>query len=161
PRRGSFVRRFDVRDLIDIYNVRLAIETAAVRLVVRRGDSLAPLEQVIGGMRAAAERNDFAGVVAGEFTFHERLFELASNEYLLQTFRSLAAQIRLALSLDNRTFQNLFDVVDEHVSLLEALRAGDDTSAARAIQDHIVSTVGAVLAEHGISRDVLLAPLLT
>jgi DNA-binding GntR family transcriptional regulator len=137
----------------------VAIETAAVRLVVRKNAPLRSLERIIGRMEAAAKRNDFAAVVACEFAFHEELFAIAGNQYLVATFRSLAAQIRMALSLDNRTFPNLFDVVDEHVALLEALKTADEADAAHAIQAHIVSTIGAVLDAHGIGTEALLAPL--
>lgn len=159
PRRGTYVRNFAARDLVDIYNVRLALEAAAARLVVRKRASLDSLHTIIDGMRIAALEGDFHAVVEHEFEFHREMCNQAGNPYLLAMFSGLAARIRLALTLDNQSFPDLLDVVAEHTELLERIRDGDEAAAVRATETHIVSTIGIIIRAHGIDPSELLAPL--
>src|ERR1700749_4966935 len=48
PRRGSFVVQLTAQDVREIYDLRAAVETQAVRLLLQRGDELA-----IGGLEEA------------------------------------------------------------------------------------------------------------
>src|SRR5579862_694702 len=54
PRRGSFVAELTAEDVRDIYDLRIAVELAAVRVLVQRprAESFARLEQAIEAMRA-------------------------------------------------------------------------------------------------------------
>jgi DNA-binding GntR family transcriptional regulator len=159
PRHGAFVREFSGREVVDIYNVRFAIETVATRLAVRRRASLAPLERAVEQMRAAGQRGDLPAVVAAELRFHEALCELSGNALLLEIFHGLSARIRAALSVDNSAYGDLRDVAEEHVPLLEALASGDERRAREAIQRHIVLTVKVPLRGHAEERGDLLDPL--
>lgn len=159
PRHGAFVREFSGREVVDIYNVRFAIETVAARLVVRRGAPRAPLERAIEQMRAAGERGDLPGVVAAELGFHDQLCELSGNALLVDLFRSLSARIQVALAVDNSAYGDLREIAEEHVPLLAALASGDEARAAQAIQEHIVLTVSVALRGHAAEQHDLLDPL--
>src|SRR5207249_1345512 len=52
--RGVYVRVFTVDDIVDLYNVRVGLESVAVRLAARLRSPTAPLRQSIDGMHAAA-----------------------------------------------------------------------------------------------------------
>jgi DNA-binding GntR family transcriptional regulator len=149
PRRGTFVREISADDFVDIYNVRIAIETAAVRLVTARRPDLAPVEETIRRLGGAARRRQVAKAVEFEFRIHEQLCELSENGYLLGVFRSLAGPVRMALALDDAAYEQLEDLVPEHEVLIDAIRSGDGERAATALREHIVSTVGPVLARLG------------
>lgn len=157
PRQGTFVRELTASDFIDIYNLRIAIETAAIRLVTRAQPSLAPLERLIEDMRRAAQRKQVQRLVDLELSFHEELCDASGNDYLASVFSSASAQIRMALSLDDAEYIQLEDVASEHLPLLEAIRSGDEALAARTIEEHIVASVEPVLARLGGSSERLLA----
>jgi DNA-binding GntR family transcriptional regulator len=149
PRRGTFVREVSADDFVDIYNARVAIESAAVRLAVRRGASLAPIEKTLKAMTKAARRGDVPKTVDLELRVHEQICEASGNTYMALIFRSLAGPIRVALGMDDAAYENLEDVATEHVPLLEAMRSGDADLAVTTMQKHIVSTVGPVLERLG------------
>jgi len=156
PRHGTFVREFTASDFVDIYNVRIAIETAAIRLLTRRAAGIAALEAIVDDMRRAADRGRPEEVAALEFRLHETLCELSGNAYLSAVFRSLSGQIRAALALDDAGYADLHDIVAEHLPLLDAIRDGDEHRAARVLHEHILATVGPVLDRLGGSADALL-----
>jgi DNA-binding GntR family transcriptional regulator len=150
PRRGTFVREITAQDFIDIYNVRIALETAAMRLAVRNCARLDGIERTIARMGKSASRGDVARTVALELQVHQKICEAAGNGYLLSVFQSLLGPVHLALGLDDSAYENLEDVTTEHLALLEALRSGDAEVAADAMHQHIVSTVGPVLERLGV-----------
>jgi GntR family transcriptional regulator of gluconate operon len=149
PRRGTFVREISGIDFVDIYNVRIGVETVAIRLVTAAQPPLAPIEETIRRLGAAARKRQIARAVDLEFRVHEQLCEASGNPYLLGVFRSLAGPVRMALTLDDSAYENLEDLVGEHELLLDAIRTGDGDQAAAAIHDHILSTVAPVLARLG------------
>lgn len=156
PRRGAFVREIDAKDFVDIYNTRIAIESTAVRLAVRRGASLTAVEKAVDALVKAARRDDMTTIVDLELAVHEQICEASGNEYIAMTFRSLAGPIRIALGVDDAAYDNLEDVATEHLPLLEAMRSGNAVLAARTMEAHIVSTVGPVLERLGGDPDDLL-----
>jgi DNA-binding GntR family transcriptional regulator len=149
PRRGTFVCEISADDFVDIYNVRIAIETAAVRLVAGMHADLAPVEDTVRRLGGAARKHQVAKAVELEFRIHEQLCELSGNRYLVGVFRSLAGPVRMALGLDDAAYEHLGDLVPEHEALLEAVRDGDGDHAAVAMHEHIVSTVEPVLGRLG------------
>jgi DNA-binding GntR family transcriptional regulator len=159
PRHGTFVREFGAQDIVDIYNLRLAVESAAIRLAVRRRAPTRRLETLITQMAASAEKGDVPGVVDAEFAFHEELCAASGNDYLLGVYQNVSAQIRMALSLDNAAYAELGDVAREHEGIVEQLAVGDEAGAEFTIRSHIVSTIGETLARIGGDPQTLLGPL--
>lgn len=158
PRRGIFVREITAKDFIDIYNVRIAVECAAARLIVRNAPSLESIEHTIHQMVGAVESQQESKVVDLELKMHQQMCDLSGNEYLASVFHSLAGPIRMALGVDDAAFEHLYDVVSEHLTLLVALRAGDGDHAAAVAHRHIISTVGPVLSIlGGDERDLFVA----
>jgi DNA-binding GntR family transcriptional regulator len=149
PRRGTFVREITAQDFIDIYNVRIALESAAVRLVVRNGARLDGIEQTLTKLGKSASRGDIARTVALELRFHQLICEAAGNAYLVSVFQSLLGPVHMALGLDDAAYEDLEDVTTEHQALLQAIRSGDADVAAEAMHSHIKSTVGPVLERLG------------
>jgi DNA-binding GntR family transcriptional regulator len=159
PRQGTMVRRWTGSDIVDIYNMRLGIETVAARLAVRRGADLASLRRILDDMRDAAARDDLDGTMKAEYAFHLELCTISGNGQLADVYRSLQTMIRSALSYDNRGNEVLPDLPRRHEPIVEALESGDERLAARAVHSHIVGHVDEVLTRHGASADALLPPL--
>jgi DNA-binding GntR family transcriptional regulator len=142
--RGSYAREFTIDDIVDICNVRVGLEAVAMRLAVRSGQPTAQLRRLIEAMGAAARDGDMALVSERELEFHQRLCELSENGHIATLFDSIAAQVQMAVAMDNALYGNLADVADEHVPLVEAMEAGDEELAVRSLVKHIVSTLGPV-----------------
>jgi DNA-binding GntR family transcriptional regulator len=157
PRRGSVVRTFDGDDLVHIYNLRIIVEVGAVRLAVRNGASTAPLRAQVRRMAQAARRDDTEGVAAAERAFHEALIDAAANPYLTAVFRTVCAQIRIALALGDAA-SDLAAVVADHRALVDLIAAGAEDEAVLEIRRQLASTVDAALRERGGATAVLLAP---
>ncbi len=86
PHQGTFVTVLTADDVVDLYNVRLGIETTAVRLFMRRGCSTEPLRAKIEAMSRAAARRDANSVVRAELEFHRMICEGSANDLLVRLF---------------------------------------------------------------------------
>ncbi len=143
--RGTFVREFEPQDLIDIYNVRIGLECAAVRLMIRSTRSAQRLAALVDEMRVAAIASDLNRLSALEFRFHETLCDLSGNPLLASVFRSISSQVQMALSLDNASYLDPMQIALEHLPLLEAIEAADEDLAVERITRHIVCSIEPLL----------------
>jgi DNA-binding GntR family transcriptional regulator len=139
--RGTFVREFEPSDVIDIYNVRIGLESVAVRLVVLSGRPVRPLVSLVEDMRKAARAGDLGRLSRLEFRFHETLCDLSGNAVLASVFRSISSQVQMVLSLDNASYADPQQIADEHVPVIEAIEAGDPEVAVERITQHILCSV--------------------
>lgn len=86
---GFFVREFSDQDMREINEVRLIIETAAVRLAIRRAtpDDIKELFEICDHMKLLAENGYFLGECEADLRFHEILVRAAHNPRLEQVYR--------------------------------------------------------------------------
>ena len=95
-RVGAFVRSVTLRDVTEIYRVRMALECLAVQLAAERITALgrAQLEDVTDAMQASLAANDPAGYVDGLDRFYAIVMTLADNRTLQATHASLIGPVR-------------------------------------------------------------------
>jgi DNA-binding GntR family transcriptional regulator len=160
PHQGAFVIRITPTDVVDLYNVRLGLETIAIRLFMKRGAPTRRLWAKIAAMTRAAERDDIAGVVKAEFEFHRIICDMAENALLSQLFAQQEGRLLMMLALDDASFEHLHDIAAEHEPLVRAIEIGDPGGAVHAMEEHLLSTVGELLDRLGGDRSMLLAPLM-
>jgi DNA-binding GntR family transcriptional regulator len=137
PRRGMFVTGVDVRDLARISEVRQALEPEAARLAAeRRTDAdRAELDALLAELDAGGR--DDRELMALDERIHRAVYRSAHNDLLeatLEQYYMLALRI-WALALDRQ--HELQDAVQEHRTLLEAIRDGDSDRAAETMRAHV------------------------
>jgi DNA-binding GntR family transcriptional regulator len=136
PRRGSFVNDFHARAQHEIYEVRGALEEAAIRLALPRLKAdPGKLRKHLAGMEDAARAEDLEGLVEHSVGFHRVVLEAAGNELLLRLWESLHVDIHsrktvLQPNIDMR------GVAESHVPILQAVIAGDVERACRLSREH-------------------------
>jgi DNA-binding GntR family transcriptional regulator len=158
PWKGSYVRTFGPQDVIDLYNVRLALEPAAARLAARRRHSTADVHALL----EAIGEGDFTTRSDAELRFHLALVVASGNEHLIGLYRSVRDRLSIALHLEHVREpgdDQLGGFVPYHRALLEAVDSGDERFAYVVSQEHIVNHVDAVLEALGADPRQLLAPL--
>ncbi len=137
PHRGVFVTRLDGDDIEDIYLARGAVERAAVRVLLDRGEpgALAGLERLLERMTKAAQRDRWAAVADLDLRFHETLVAASGSERLVRMFSTLIAETRMCLQGLEHAYPARQDLVEEHRELFQEIRAGR-RSALRSIDRH-------------------------
>lgn len=140
PNRGFFVRKITARELEDLYELRLVIEIAAVRRLIRHGlgESDGALSRQIDEMRrVAAPGFDMITQVEADMEFHRLLCTASGNPKFLAVFDQIAAESALTIMVIGRLYDDPKGLADTHLPILQALRSGVEAEAVEAIRYHI------------------------
>jgi DNA-binding GntR family transcriptional regulator len=138
PHRGTFVTEVNITDLARITEVRVVLESHAARLAAERcvaADQQA-MAELIAALKSGAA-TDQRQLMKLDQEIHLQIYRSARNSFLQSTLeRYFNLSLRLwFLVLDHEV--RLRDAVEEHVALLEAVRAGDGDRAAEIMRRHV------------------------
>jgi DNA-binding GntR family transcriptional regulator len=142
-RRGTFVKQFTRREVIELYDVRAALEGMAARLCAERRseECAARVRQAYSRMSDAVDRDDASGFLREDQRLHELIFEGAGNDRLTEHYRLLDQHMqrqllgRIVTSRAGRMRRSLH----EHVPIIVAVERGDGEAAESAMRAHVVS----------------------
>ncbi|WP_276210694.1 GntR family transcriptional regulator [Heyndrickxia coagulans] len=145
PRKGTFVSNISKKDVEEVIQLRLALETLVIELVlpVITNREIEMLEEIFESQtQLKHNKSDF---IKTDTDFHIHLAEKSGNKRLAQLMRTLGDQLRWfgiqALYSPNRIEQTL----KEHAALLEAIKNRDIEYAKQAAINHISSTYKAII----------------
>lgn len=155
PHRGAFVTHLDERDVFKIYDLRVVLEGYAAEAAAREATpgQIEGLEALTVEMIEAIEDEPSANVdrvTQINTAFHKLVFAAADNARLEA---ALAAIVEVPLQL--RTFRRYGPAefkrsVNQHLELVDALKARDGTWARSIMVSHILAGRNALL--HGIGQ---------
>jgi DNA-binding GntR family transcriptional regulator len=147
--RGASVATLSLHDHLDVYAAREAIEVWAARRLVEAEDvDLAPLEDAMDELRAAAVGEDrpTEAVIAADIRFHRELVGLIGSPRLARAFETLAAEARMVLRHHPPYPWQTY--VRDHEVLFEAL-ARRDERAPELVAEHLHLSSDLIGAELG------------
>jgi GntR family transcriptional regulator of gluconate operon len=138
PRRGTFVASIDGSDVLEVYELRAAIESRAALLLARSAakQKLEELRRVIGDLQKAAEAEDPRAVSRADLAFHESVCRLSGNSRLYEVFDRYVPLIRALLPIDEHLFRAPREIVDQHLPMLAAIESKNADVAARLFAEH-------------------------
>ncbi len=138
PRHGLYVADVNLPDLEQLSEMRLSLESLSAGLAARRAtpDDLAVLD-ALRQEQAAAPAADSRRLFDLDFKFHQAIARAAHNRYLAETLeRFFGLSQRLwYLALPQLGF--LPSAVEEHVGLVQAIRAGEADRAEALMRGHV------------------------
>lgn len=140
PHRGYFVLEVDTHDLLEIYELREAVDGMAARraaAAVDRTEIADRLEKLLHRQRRSVAAGDLRTYGELDVEFHHVIWEGSGNLRLLAVAENLIAQIRLGNRLSARAPGRLPDALDEHLAILTAIRRGDSRAAERQLRRHV------------------------
>jgi DNA-binding GntR family transcriptional regulator len=140
-RRGTFVRGLSRREILDLFEVREAVECMAARLCAGRAGNeiLALLDEVMFTMADAAQGGDADGYVATDERLHELIMRGAGNAPLADYYRLLVQQLHRGLlsSIVTRREGRMKRSLAEHRAIVAAISARDAPAAEAAMRAHV------------------------
>jgi DNA-binding GntR family transcriptional regulator len=140
PRRGSFVAAPTLDDVRDLYDLRVAIEARAARLVIERGDREAfdTLHEALDQLHEAVQASDLGLLARADYNFHETVCRVSGNRRLLDVFVRNASVMRLLVHMEEGQYYMSFeDVERQHQELLEGLEARDPARTDAMVVEHL------------------------
>ncbi|GAB6902228.1 GntR family transcriptional regulator [Kineosporia succinea] len=142
PHRGAFVRRLDLAEVRELFEVRIALESEAADLAASRLDRTGT--SLLLDLQHHAEHEVSQGqqtVVFDRHDLHEAIVRLAGNQRLAQAVTQINVELRLARSRSGADGPRTKHAAHEHRLLVEQLTAGDRAGAARAMREHLTASL--------------------
>ena len=138
PRRGMFVSGIVVGELSLVYETRAMLEPYAMRLACARGTA-AHWDDMAAELAKASASSPADELMAIDRRCREIVWEAADNRFLTGTLDMLYAQSERLWHLYLGDVADLHLVIEEHRTILAALRDGDADRAAELIEAHMRS----------------------
>lgn len=140
PKKGTFVAKVGIAQLIEMFEVMAELEGMCGRLAARRitAEELATLREALTRCEAAAEQGDPDDYYYENERFHHCIYQASHNGFLaseaIQLKQRLKPYRRLQLQVRHRIGSSL----SEHGEIVEAIAAGDSPHAERVMRDHVL-----------------------
>ncbi|MDN3519984.1 GntR family transcriptional regulator [Halomonas ramblicola] len=140
PKKGTFVARVGIDQLIEMFEVMAELEGMCGRLAARRiGETeLAELREAHRRCAAAARAGDPDEYYYENEAFHEGIYRASHNGFLAAEARQLKQRLKPYRRLQLQVRQRMHSSLDEHREVVAAIEAGDAARAERALRDHVL-----------------------
>ncbi len=138
PRKGVFVRRKSLTEILEMIVVWAALEGMAARLVTEQAsdDDLASLRELGTQYSMSAASAYIAEYSEANIDFHQHILELSKCSLISSVaaglFDHMYAVRRRAMGEGGRANRSVVD----HMAIIEALEARDADLAARLVREH-------------------------
>jgi DNA-binding GntR family transcriptional regulator len=141
PRKGAYVAGLSLKDIIDVFEIRSALEALAGALAAERitDNELEELERFLVLIGECAEKNDIQQFVDLDTRFHDLLFQATRNSRLLQMINNLRDQIQRFRETSLAYPGRLKRAFEEHKKIVEALSERNSELVASLAREHIES----------------------
>jgi len=138
PKKGAFVHAVSHDDVRELYQMREVLEALAVRLAAPRldGGDLAGFEARFQELKARGAKAAYTDVRALGEELHGFLVKRAGNVRLMEALDRIREQIRSVWTMSIRAPGRVRGLVDEHLSLIDALKRSDVRRAERLMAQH-------------------------
>jgi len=149
-RRGVVICAISAADMREIYEVIIALESAAAELLAEKpeGERLsiaAELDSVNAQMEAALNTDNLTTWAQADGRFHQLLIERCGNKRLARMFHAIMDQSHRARMLTIRLRPKPIGSVAEHRAMVQAIRHGDAAEARERAKQHRVHARDQVL----------------
>ncbi|MDI4648397.1 GntR family transcriptional regulator [Cohnella hashimotonis] len=140
PNQGFVVQEISLRKIMDIYELRLSLETFAVGRLTGNMDRafFGRLDENLDKQTEAAEREDIVGYVELDRQFHEAIIAGLANEEYADAMSRI--QDKFLMAVRTTFYKNksrLWGSLEEHREIRDALAGNDPSRSERLIRDHI------------------------
>jgi DNA-binding FadR family transcriptional regulator len=128
---------------VQLIEVRRMLETGAAALAAtrRNDDDLAQLATYVEEMRESSARDDVDAFVRADLAFHDVILRASGNVFLRVLFEPLTRVLAERRAQTSRVPDIQAHAIEEHASVLEALRTGEAETARRAMDRHMDQTM--------------------
>ena len=149
PQKGTFVAPIDIHKAFEGYFIRISLESACARLLIKRRDqtALALLEQELDKQKSCVERGDSDEFYILDNQYHDTMFSAAGLNATRRLINSAKAEVERIKSFKSvYRFCRVDDVLyREHHDIFDAIATGDIPLVHKAIKHHLTGMTEAIM----------------
>lgn len=149
PKRGYRIRSFEMAEIENLYDFRMAIELAIIKQVAGAIEDrqLLEIEKILRTDQAAAKEKDLISFVKANRDFHRYLASLTHNPYFIDSMEKILGLTDwAALNVQKRKHRPPH-AVKEHTEIYSALVERDSKKAYAAMEGHLLTSKKLALQE--------------
>jgi DNA-binding GntR family transcriptional regulator len=156
PRKGAYVAGLSLKDIVEVFEIRGALEGLAAELAAERitDDELENLERYLVRITEDIEKGDLGKVVETDTDFHTQLYKASRNDWLLQIINNLREQIQRFRTTSLSYPGRMKEAVEEHRQIVEAISSRNGKLARKLAYEHIEKAENSLMSmiQNGINR---------
>jgi len=137
--RGIMVAELDYSMVTELYFMREVLEGTAARLTAQHASDveISILEDLCRQYEAAIQSGDGTALAVSNRHFHDTLYRCSHNRYLINMLTVLHDALSLLGTTTLRSRDRAAETLQEHVTVVAAVRARDPEAAEAALRTHI------------------------
>jgi len=134
PGRGVLVAPLDTAWILNVYQVRGALDALAARLAAQLRFRLDP--KLIEQGRKAARGRNVKAMIDADLAFHNAIYAASQNPLIEQSAQQHWAHLRRVMGAVLQQSRQREAIWDEHEAIARAMARGDADRAAALIEEH-------------------------
>lgn len=137
PYKGTIVRKLTRKDIIDTYQVRIALETMGICEAIQ-GDTeqlIQSMKEFMEQMISSAQSGELARFVESDAAFHEAYMKISNNDLLKRLWQQCYIRDNTRLSTVYSQ-ESLIELAKRHETLCQAIQMRDEKRCRKEIQKH-------------------------
>ena len=146
---GYFVIDLNLNDMIDLYDMRAALECEAAALCTERADpdTVQKLEKLADEFAECVIRKDYDGMIATDMPFHSLIVRSCGNAYIQKCYDMLLPNLTMyqssMIKFISNDEENAFSssVIYNHIAIVSAIKMHIPSLARQAMADHVTSSL--------------------
>jgi len=140
PRLGYIVSPVTTRDVEEIFEMRLILETSSARLAIARGTELElrDLVQAADFTYTYKDRQSYSTFLAQNKTYHLKVATLAKNNRLVQQLSKTMDELTRVFHMGLDIRDSTEEMREDHLNLANALLERDASLAERLVRSEIL-----------------------
>lgn len=156
PRRGTFVTRFSLDDIKEVFEIRMLLENNILKMLIYdnklTSEDYEKLENLVSEMESIAKSTETdleKSIMLNlkDMEFHRYLWNKSGSKRRVQILEQIFFQLRMAMLYDTNETGDLSKTATDHYEIINALRVKDITKCKMALQKHIITYEDSVLQE--------------
>ena len=152
PRRGFFVRQFDKREMISIFELREVLEGLSARRAAENitDKQIEALKGFFKQFNGKTPITDIRAYAKEDRLFHTFLLEVSAKEFLrsiLETYNLISYSYQWDSS--EGLIQSPDDTIQDHRDIIDAIRCRDGEAAENSMRRHLKKTIAILKTQLG------------
>lgn len=148
PRRGTFVTKFSVEDIKEVFEIRMLLENNIIKMLIydnilteedysKLEDLVVDMEDIVNSNESDLQKSISLNIK--DMEFHRYLWNRSGSKRRVQILEQIFFQLRMAMLYDTNETGDLSKTATDHYEIINALKGKDIAKCKTALQKHIIT----------------------
>ena len=138
PNQGYSVHKLTREETKSLYEIRLLLELGCIEKAIEQAtpEELTNLEEKKNRHASSVKNHIYRHLFVLDMEFHVAIGEMANNHYFVDLYKDIYQRIFLRFRTEHLETPRLFEIVEEHENLYNAIVAKNVQAAKSLIKEH-------------------------